>query len=411
MNLVLLIALYALLGCNGQGDSAGKEASAAPLRDADGSAPPPEPAAVAQPVQPAQQILTATTVRLEQVGDRFQSPVYVASPPGDRRLFVVEQAGRIRVVRNGRVVDRPFLDITPRVRSGGEQGLLSVAFHPDYRTNGWFYVNFTDRNGDTHIERFEAGANPDVADPASRRLVMTIDQPYSNHNGGLVMFGPDGMLYIGMGDGGAGGDPRRNGQNPRALLGKILRINVSRADPYTIPVGNPFANGQRGAPEVWATGMRNPWRFSFDRVAGFLYIGDVGQDRQEEIDVAPASRAGINYGWNIMEGAECFRSSRCDRSGLQAPVLTFANGGGNCSVIGGYVYRGRSIPEIVGHYFYSDYCGGWLRSFRYENGAAADRRSWKIPEIGNVVSFGEDSSGELYIVAENGRVLRFAGVR
>jgi hypothetical protein len=190
----------------------------------------------------------------------------------------------------------------------------------------------------------------------------------------------------------------------------MLRLNVSRADPYTVPVGNPYANGQGGSPEAWAIGMRNPWRFSFDRTAGLIYIGDVGQDRVEEIDVAPANRAGINYGWNIMEGAECFNSSRCNRSGLHAPTLTFANGGGNCSVIGGYVYRGRRIPEIVGHYFYSDYCGGWLRSFRYDNGAATDRRSWKIPDIGNVVSFGEDAAGDLYIVAENGRIFRFAGV-
>lgn len=404
MNLILLVALTAFLACNNRGDSGGNEASAAPLDSPAVSAAASEVASAAQPAS------TATTVRLEQVADRFRSPVYVTSPPGDSRLFVVEQAGRIRVVKDRRTVPQSFLDIANRVRSGGEQGLLSMAFHPDYRSNGWFYVNFTDRNGDTHIERFTVSGNPDVADPASMRLIMKIDQPYANHNGGLVMFGPDGLLYIGMGDGGSGGDPKGNGQNPHARLGKMLRINVSRADPYTIPAGNPFANGRDGAPEVWATGMRNPWRFSFDRVAGLLYIGDVGQDRAEEIDVAPASRAGINYGWNIMEGAECFRRSGCDRNGLQAPVVTFANGGGACSVIGGYVYRGRRIPEIVGHYFYSDYCGGWLRSFRYQDGTAADKRSWEIPDIGNVVSFGEDSAGELYIVAENGRIFRFAGV-
>jgi glucose/arabinose dehydrogenase len=354
--------------------------------------------------------LTATTVRLEQVGDRFRNPVYITSPNGDSRLFVVEQAGRIRIIKNGRVVDQPFLDISTRVRSGGEQGLLSMAFHPQYRTNGWFYVNFTDRNGDTHIERFKVSGNPDVADLASMLLVLKIDQPYTNHNGGLVMFGTDGMLYIGMGDGGSGGDPKGNGQNPHALLGKLLRINVSRADPYTIPVGNPFANGQGGAPEVWATGMRNPWRFSFDRTAGLLYIGDVGQNREEEIDVAPASKAGINYGWNIMEGTSCYRSPGCNHNGLQAPALSYLQHDGGCSVIGGYVYRGRRIPEIVGHYFYSDYCGGWLRSFHYQNGVATDRRTWNIPSIGNVVSFGEDSAGELYIVAENGKIFRFAGV-
>jgi len=407
MKLILFLGATILLSCSGQGDSASNEAVAAPSAAASNAADP-TVAVDAPPVAQAQ--LTATTVRLEQVGDRFRSPVFITSPPGDSRLFVVEQAGRIRVLKEGRVLDQPFLDISARVRSGGEQGLLSMAFHPDYGTNRWFYVNFTDRNGDTHVERFTASTNPDVADLGSMLLVLKIDQPYSNHNGGLVMFGPDGMLYVGMGDGGSGGDPQGNGQNPRALLGKMLRINVSRGGPYTIPVDNPFANEQRGAPEVWATGMRNPWRFSFDRSANLLYIGDVGQNREEEINVAPANRAGINYGWNIMEGSSCFRSSRCDRDGLHAPAVSISQSDGACSVIGGYVYRGRRIPEITGHYFYSDYCAGWLRSFRYQNGAAADRRTWKIQDIGNVVSFGEDSAGELYVVAENGRIYRFAGV-
>jgi glucose/arabinose dehydrogenase len=407
MKLNLLLGASVLLSCSGQADSASNEAVAAPS-SSESNAPDPRVAVDAPPAALAR--LTATTVRLEQVGDRFRSPVFITSPPGDSRLFVVEQAGRIRVLKEGRVLDQPFLDISARVRSGGEQGLLSMAFHPDYGTNRWFYVNFTDRNGDTHVERFTASTNPDVADLGSMLLVLKIDQPYSNHNGGLVMFGPDGMLYIGMGDGGSGGDPQGNGQNPRALLGKMLRINVSRGEPYTVPAGNPFANEQRGAPEVWATGMRNPWRFSFDRSANLLYIGDVGQNREEEINVAPANRAGINYGWNIMEGSSCFRSSRCDRDRLHVPAVSISQSDGACSVIGGYVYRGRRVPEITGHYFYSDYCGGWLRSFRYQNGAAADRRTWKIQEIGNVVSFGEDSAGELYIVAENGRIFRFAGV-
>ncbi len=349
-------------------------------------------------------------IRLEQIGDDFRSPVYVTSPPGDSRLFVVEQAGRIRIVKNGQTLPEPFLDIASSVRSGGERGLLSMAFHPDYRANGWFFVNYTDRNGDTHVERFKVTANPDVADPLSFRLILKVDQPYANHNGGLVMFGPDGMLYIGMGDGGNGGDPRGNGQNSHALLGKMLRINVSRAEPYTIPVGNPFADGKDGAPEVWATGLRNPWRFAFDRGAGTLYIADVGQDRMEEVDVAPATRAGINYGWNIMEGDNCYRLSSCNRDNLEMPVLTYSHTEGVCSVIGGFVYRGRRVPQITGHYFYSDYCRSWLRSFRYRDGVAGDRRTWDIDDIGHVVSFGEDSSGEMYIVAENGKIFRIAGV-
>lgn len=349
------------------------------------------------------------TVKLEQVADRFKNPVYVTSPAGDPRLFVVEQAGRIMIVKNGSMLPAPFLDIVSRVKSGGEQGLLSVAFHPEYRQNGKFFVNFTDREGNTRVERFTVSSNADVADVTSAKLVLTVAQPYSNHNGGHVLFGPDGMLYVGMGDGGSGGDPHGNGQNPRALLGKLLRLNVSRIEPYSIPAGNPFADGSRGRAEVWATGLRNPWRFAFDRVEGMLYIADVGQNQIEEVHVEPAAKAGLNYGWSRMEGAECFGGRGCSREGLQIPQLTYSHANGACSVTGGFVYRGRRIPSIGGHYFYADYCAGWLRSFRYDQGKAIDRREWKIPDIGHIVSFGEDSSGELYIVAENGRVWRIAG--
>jgi glucose/arabinose dehydrogenase len=347
------------------------------------------------------------TIRLEQVDGRFKNPVYLASPPGDSRLFIVEQAGRIRIVKNGEALPQPFLDIADRVKSGGEQGLLSVAFHPDYRTNGFFYVNFTDRSGNTRVERFKVSANPDVADAASSKLVIGIDQPYANHNGGLVMFGPDGMLYIGMGDGGSGGDPHGNGQNRNALLGKILRLDVS-SDPYGIPVGNPRTGGRA---EIWATGMRNPWRFAFDRPSGLLYVADVGQNEIEEIDVESATEPGLNYGWNIMEGDHCYRSSSCDREGLVMPKVTYNHSGGACSVTGGFVYRGRRIPSLVGNYFYSDYCAGWLKSFRMVNGAVTDRREWKTSEtLGHVVSFGEDAYGELYILTEGGTVLKIVGV-
>jgi len=350
------------------------------------------------------------TLRLEALGGRFREPVHLASPSGDSRLFVVEQAGRIRVVKSGTTLPQSFLDISERVRSGGEQGLLSMAFHPDYRRNGYFYVNFTNRQGHTHVERFKVSSNPDVADEASARLIIMIEQPYSNHNGGLVMFGPDGMLHIGMGDGGSGGDPHNNGQNPRALLGKMLRLDVDRGDPYAIPSDNPFASGAAGRREIWATGIRNPWRFSFDRTAGIMYIADVGQNEKEEINAVPANRAGVNYGWKIMEGDECYRSSDCRRAGLQMPVITYGRSGGACSVTGGLVYRGKRIPAIQGHYFYSDYCAGWLRSFHYQNGAATDRREWNTgPEIGNVTSFGEDSAGDIYIVTQGGRIYRVAG--
>jgi glucose/arabinose dehydrogenase len=358
---------------------------------------------------PNQQRAAINAIRLERVGE-FRSPVYLTAPAGDPRLFIVEQQGRIQVVKNGRKLSTPFLDISERVRAGGEQGLLSMAFHPDYRTNGEFFVNFTDRSGDTRVERFKVSSNADVADESSSKLVIGIDQPYSNHNGGLVMFGPDGMLYIGMGDGGAGGDPHRNGQNRNALLGKMLRLNVSRVEPYSIPPGNPFRAASGAKPEIWATGMRNPWRFAFDRATNLLYIADVGQNEIEEINVEPATAAGLNYGWNIMEGDRCYRGDGCDRSGLTMPKVVFNHSGGACSVTGGFVYRGRRIPSIAGHYFYSDYCAGWLKSFRMQNGSVAERRDW-IPSsnLGHVVSFGEDAAGELYILSESGFVFRIAG--
>jgi glucose/arabinose dehydrogenase len=353
-----------------------------------------KPASNAVPDSAAVAAVTATSLRLEQVGDRFRNPVFLTAPSGDSRLFIVEQAGRIRIVKDGRVLPIPFLNISDRVRSGGEQGLLSMAFHPDYRSNGEFFVNFTDRSGDTRIERFKVSSNPDLADESSMKLIVEIDQPYSNHNGGLVMFGLDGMLYVGMGDGGSGGDPHGNGQNRNVLLGKILRIDVSRD----------------ARPEIWAIGMRNPWRFAFDRPTGLLYIADVGQNQYEEINVEPANRAGLNYGWNIMEGDHCYRSDNCSRDGLVLPRVTFNHSGGACSVTGGFVYRGRSIPSIAGHYFYSDYCAGWIKSFRFVNGRVTDQRTWNVDDLGHVVSFGEDSSGELYILTESGRVLRIAGV-
>jgi glucose/arabinose dehydrogenase len=216
------------------------------------------------------------------------------------------------------------------------------------------------------------------------------------------------MLYIGMGDGGSGGDPHRHGQNPNTLLGKLLRIDVN-GNPYSIPRGNPYASGSGGRGEVWATGMRNPWRFAFDRTTGLLYVADVGQNELEEIDVEPASRAGLNYGWNIMEGDRCYRGDGCNRNGLVIPKVSFGHSGGACSVTGGFVYRGRRIPSLAGHYFYSDYCAGWIKSFRFVNGAVSDQKTWSVNDLGHVVSFGEDASGELYILTENGRVLKIVG--
>jgi glucose/arabinose dehydrogenase len=351
--------------------------------------------------------LPANGIRLVEVASGLGSPLYVASPPGDARLFVVEQTGAIRIVRNGQLVATPFLDVSGQISSGGERGLLSVAFHPRYAQNGLFFVDYTDRNGDTRIVRYHVSADPDRADPASAQLVLTVAQPYANHNGGLVMFGPDGKLYVGMGDGGSGGDPQGNGQNPATLLGKILRLDVDAAQPYSIPADNPFAGqtGKRG--EIWITGVRNPWRFAFDAESGLLYVADVGQNAWEEVDVVRASQGGLNFGWNLMEAMHCYNADSCVQQGLTLPVLEYGHGDG-CSITGGFVYRGSAIPALRGHYFYSDYCNGWIRSFRWDGSQATDPRQWDVGSLGNVTSFGEDAAHELYVTTSSGRVLRFA---
>ena len=344
--------------------------------------------------------------RLERVSDGVIAPVDLTAPDGDSRLFVVEQAGLIRIIEGGRLSANPFIDLTDRVRSGGERGLLGLAFHPEFASNGFFYVDYTDGSGDTRIERYRVSADPAVADPASATLILAVAQPFSNHNGGQLAFGPDGYLYISLGDGGSGGDPLGHGQNTATLLGSLLRIDVDGAAPYAVPAGNPFRNRTDARPEIWAWGLRNPWRFSFDRGTGDLYIADVGQNQWEEINVASGNPAGVNYGWSLMEGLHCFRAG-CSSSGLAPPILEYDHSQG-CSVTGGFVYRGSDIPAIRGLYFYSDYCSGWIRSFRYQAGAATDRREWGVGDIGRVLSFGEDARGELYVLTDRGAVHRFA---
>jgi glucose/arabinose dehydrogenase len=351
----------------------------------------------------AQSFERATDLSLEPVASGLSGGLYLTAPANDPRLFIVEQPGRIRIVKNGELLPTPFLDIRTLVSSGGERGLLSVAFHPDYAANGFFFVNYTNRQGDTHIARYKVSDDPDRADPASAKLLLAIDQPFPNHNGGLNLFGPDGMLYIGMGDGGSGGDPQRNGQNRLSLLGKMLRIDVNNGDPYAIPADNPFVNQDDTRPEIWALGLRNPWRFAFDRAAELLYIADVGQGEWEEVNVVSTKAAGLNYGWNIMEGPECYSRSSCDMNGLTLPAYAYDHTEG-CSITGGFIYRGSRIPAIAGHYFFADYCQGWVRSFKYENSAITDRREWALDDIGRIVSFGEDSAGELYVLSEGGAV-------
>ncbi len=345
-------------------------------------------------------------VRLAEVVSGLASPVHLAAPPGDTRLFVVEQPGRIRIIEDGELLPTPFLDIVSKVGSGGERGLLSVAFHPDYASNGRFYVNYTDRSGDTRIEQYTvSAADPNRADEASAKLILAVEQPYANHNGGLLLFGPDGMLYVGMGDGGSGGDPHGHGQNKGTLLGALLRIDVDGGDPYAIPPDNPYAGESAARGEIWAIGLRNPWRFAFDPPANRLYIADVGQNRYEEVNVAAADAPGLNYGWNIMEGAHCYPGGSCDRDGLVLPALEYTHDDG-CSVTGGLVYRGAAIPSLVGHYLYADYCAGWIRSFRYDGTAAADRRELIAGGAGSILSFGQDAAGEVYVLSSNGRVYR-----
>jgi hypothetical protein len=351
-----------------------------------------EPAAVNPPA--------AVPVALQPVATGFSRPILVTSPPGDtQRIFVVEQTGTIRVVSGVAIVPAPFLDLSGSVACCGEQGLLGLAFHPDYAQNGYLYVNYTDLGGTTRVVRYTVSADPDVADPASASAVLSQPQPFANHNGGMLAFGPDGYLYVALGDGGSGGDPQGNGQNLGTWLGKMLRVDVDGGSPYAVPPTNPYVGVASARPEIWASGLRNPWRFSFDRLTGDLYIGDVGQNAREEVDVEPAGLpGGRNYGWNLMEGSTCHQAG-CAAAGLTLPVLDYANPAEGCAVTGGHVYRGSAIPGLAGRYLYADFCEGWVRSFTLAAGAAADRREWPtLSPGGPIASFGEDGRGELYIV-------------
>ena len=351
-----------------------------------------------------------TTLALDLVVQGLSSPVFLTAPPGDlTRLFIVEQSGTIRIVKNGVLLPAPFLNVSGLIVSGGEQGLLGMAFAPDYASSGRFYVSYTAASnpaGHSVVARYLVSADPDVANAASGLVIITENQPYSNHNGGMIAFGPDGYLYFGLGDGGSGGDPQGHGQNRTELLGSVIRLDVSGTGTYTVPPSNPYAGGTNPRPELWNYGLRNPWRFSFDRTAGDLYIADVGQNAWEEVDVQPAaSNGGENYGWNLMEGTHCYTAG-CSQTGLTLPVLGYDHGQG-CSVTGGYVYRGAAIPALQGLYLYGDYCGGWVRSFRWVGGQATEQQVQPDLSPGeSITSFGEDAAGELYIVTGAGRVYR-----
>ena len=335
---------------------------------------------------------------LQLVADGLTAPDYLTAPDGDSRLFVVERNGRIRIIENGVLLPTPYLDITNRVNFTGERGMLSMAFDPLFATRGYFYVYYVDANSNLVIERFSATPGSNVAG-ASAGIVITIPHGNKDHHGGQLAFGPDGMLYAAPGDGGCCGDPGNNAQNLYSLLGKLLRLDV-RTPPYVIPFGNPFLDRNAAPSEIWAYGLRNPWRFSFDAPTGLLYIGDVGNDAREEVDVIPANAAGANFGWRLMEGTACFNPSTSCAAGqlLTDPVLDYPHSDG-CSVTGGYVYRGAAIPELTGHYLYADYCRGWLRSFRYVGRVASEPHTWDGITLPFTPSFGKDGAGELYMIS------------
>ena len=368
-------------------------------------APTPEQATATQAPQVVTAFPDAQAYAWEPLIDGLERPVAIADPgDGSGRLFIVEQPGVIRIYQNGALLPEPFLDIQQQVGSrGNEQGLLGLAFHPDYSQNGLFYVNYTDLNGDTVIARFSAsGDDANRADAGSEQQLMFVRQPYPNHNGGSMVFGPDGYLYLGLGDGGSGGDPLGNGQSLHNDLGKILRIDVDNGEPYAIPPDNPYAG--ESTPEIWAYGLRNPWRFSFDRLTGDLYVADVGQDRWEEVNFLPAgSPPGVNFGWNYREGLHPYTGTP-DNIEVVDPVAEYKHGE-DCSVTGGYVYRGEELPAMKGIYLYGDYCSGKIWGlFRDADGAWQNQVLFATGL--NISSFGEDAAGELYLVDLGGGVYR-----
>jgi glucose/arabinose dehydrogenase len=344
-------------------------------------------------------------------------PLFATAPTGDvQRLFVVQQRGLIRIVNIlTPSLGATFLDVSGLLSGGDEQGLLGLAFDPLYATNGRFYIFYTDTNGNIVIARYLVNSsNANSADPSSAVILKTIQHPTNaNHNGGMLAFGPDGCLYAATGDGGGSGDPANNAQTTTSLLGKILRLNPETGNACTFVTSNPFANGG-GAPEVWSFGLRNPWRFSFDRTTGDLYIGDVGQNCREEVDVSPAPSAGrnINYGWKQAEGFAVFDPSGCPGNTTPPhtpPILDYMHDGGACSITGGYVYRGALAPSLSGTYFYADFCAGFVRSVRAVGGQRGQENSWSLLGGGNITSFGQDANGELYIMTSAGTLSRIVG--
>lgn len=370
------------------------------------------------PVIPAGEFvgLTATLI-----ADGFARPADARSPIGDERVFVVDQEGFIYIVKDGEVLADPFLDLTDVVNfDQNEQGLVTIAFHPRFHENRRFFVFYSDEDTDSQLVEYRVSEDdPNQADPQSARPVISIEQPHVWHQSGAIAFGPDGYLWMSIGDGGFIGDPNKNGQNPQNLLATIIRLDID-ADPYAIPPDNPFVDSETAAPEVWAYGVRNPWRITIDHETGLLYIPDVGQEGLEEIDVVSIdSGGGQNFGWSITEGTACYFKEEpedgdltCDTTGITMPIFEYGRSGG-CAVVGGPVYRGASIPELHGEYFFADYCGGWVRSFRPSGTSLLNERNWQsdLGRLGNITSVATDGDGELLVTTISGEIYRLDPIR
>jgi glucose/arabinose dehydrogenase len=398
----LLVLGLAAAACSGNEPDreAAPSTTAAPATGAPSTTEAPSTTAAAARTASSAQF-QAAKVRLVRVA-QLEQPVAMATRPGEKALYLVEQVGRVRAVRGGQLDPTPVVDISAKVTAGGEQGLLGLAFSPDGK---YLYVAYTDRDGDHQVSELTMGGRR--ADPASERSILHFDDPFGNHNGGQLAFGPDRRLYIAFGDGGSGGDPLGNGQSLGTFLGKILRIDPrpSGGRPYGVPRDNPFVGRDGARPEIWDYGLRNPWRFSFDAATGALWIGDVGQNSYEEVDYEPASSGGHNYGWNRREGGHPFNGG--DRpDGAVDPVIEYGRGDG-CTVIGGFVYRGRRIAGLQGTYLYGDYCSGWVRAARAPGGKVASQRDLGL-EVPSLSSFGADADGELYALSLGGDVFRIA---
>ncbi len=349
---------------------------------------------------------------LQKIASGIPFPVFATSIPGDDRIFVLERRGRVVLIDDTGLRSEPFLDLTDRVGSGGiENGLLGMAFHPDYASNGRIYVYYTDTDLDSRLSEFTtSGLGAGVADASTESILFEVDQEGIRHRGGMLEFGPDGYLWSGLGDGGLGDD---SSQNLQSLQGNLLRLDVDSGDPYAVPSSNPFVGSSEGRDEIWAYGLRNPWRFSIDSADRLVYIGDVGQANWEEINIASIDTPGLDFGWPNFEGPDCYQpSDGCGMTGWEEPALKYSHEMG-CSVTGGYVYRGGAIPELDGHYFYADWCTGMIRSFKYVNGQVTLEQDWTsaLPGAGQVASFGLDGDGELLVVDSNGTIYRIVPVR